>query len=477
VLTFYPSENFKKDGRKREFKVLGDMRAFFRDSNSQKFRQRFFDMPMQYFYQNGYAHASYLMHAQQLVAQQMPKMCAKIALLAGAVSLLYAILLEKNTALGLAGLLCICIALLLLMRLWELSIPLFKDVWENYALKSSSFPDFPDNFKRAKIGRLEDARIFSAYSWTVLRLATQTPAKEALMAKDTQLLGITLALPIMALLWPKTGIGEIVSASGLAWGIWQVRMQLPEFQKTYSLMKEVMRLNDEYKHTAVESPPLLNMEESLPSPLLAIKNLHFDFQAGTATAINGLDLTLEKGELLGIVGKSGSGKSALAQLLAGLHQPQSGEIRLFGRPFSEWPAAQRAQVIGLVVQQAPLFAGSVRDNIGSYGLSDEALLRTMQTACIEEGTISLDDTVQDRGKNFTHSQRQRLELARALARQPKLLILDEATNGMPSALERQILQNIKEMSIACLFVTHRLDNTDVLDCVLEMRNGAAGELA
>jgi ABC-type bacteriocin/lantibiotic exporter with double-glycine peptidase domain len=255
-------------------------------------------------------------------------------------------------------------------------------------------------------------------------------------------------------------------------------MLLPEFQKTYCLMKEVMRLDDEYKHSEAESPAWLHIPTLLanPSPLLAIKNVQFGFKEGVANAISGLDLTLEKGEMLGIVGKSGSGKSVLAQLLGGLHQPQSGEILLFGKPLRQWPAAQRAQVMGLVVQQAPLFAGHVRENISDADLSDEALLQAMEMACIETGSISLDDAVQDKGRNFTHSQRQRLELARALARQPKLLILDEATNGLPSALERQILQNIKQMGMACLFITHRTDNVDLLGRVLEMRNGTASIL-
>jgi ABC-type bacteriocin/lantibiotic exporter with double-glycine peptidase domain len=179
-----------------------------------------------------------------------------------------------------------------------------------------------------------------------------------------------------------------------------------------------------------------------------------------------------------IVGGSGSGKSTIARLIAGLYQPWAGEIRFDGKLRSEIRADAFQRAVGLVDQDWFLFAGSLRDNLTLWDetIGDADLLAAAQDAgiyaVISARPQGFDSPVEEGGRNFSGGQRQRLELARALARNPRLLVLDEATNALDALTEAQIEQALRRRSCACLIIAHRLNTIRACDEIIVLDQGA-----
>ncbi|HEY1015733.1 MAG TPA: ATP-binding cassette domain-containing protein, partial [Herpetosiphonaceae bacterium] len=215
-----------------------------------------------------------------------------------------------------------------------------------------------------------------------------------------------------------------------------------------------------------------------PAPLsgrLAVSGLSFGYSRLEPPLLSEIDLAVEPGRRVAIVGGSGSGKSTLARLIAGLHQPWSGEIRFDGKLRGEIAPAALRQAVALVEQEPFLFAGSLRDNLTLWdpAIGDAALLAAAEDAGIAELLAGggLDRPVEEGGRNFSGGQRQRLELARALARNPRLLILDEATNALDPIVERRIGQALLRRGSACLVIAHRLNTVRDCDEIIVLDQG------
>jgi len=194
-------------------------------------------------------------------------------------------------------------------------------------------------------------------------------------------------------------------------------------------------------------------------------------------ALTGINLTLPKGQTVALVGSSGAGKSSIADLLAGLYDPTEGEILVDGTNLTDFDLASWQQRLGVVSQDTFLFNASIADNIafGTPGASRQAIEMAAEQAqasrFIEALPEGLDTLVGERGYRLSGGQRQRLSLARAILRDPELLILDEATSALDSESERLVQQAIDrfERKHTVLVIAHRLStivNADLI-CVME----------
>jgi ABC-type bacteriocin/lantibiotic exporter with double-glycine peptidase domain len=193
---------------------------------------------------------------------------------------------------------------------------------------------------------------------------------------------------------------------------------------------------------------------SLPSHVpddgivLQLNQVSFSFRHD-APILRLVDLRMAEGELIVIHGASGSGKSSLLNLIAGLTQPLSGVVRV------------DRKTIAYVPQEVPLLDDSVRNNL-LFGLpekSDEELLGALSIAqlgrFVAAQPLGLETSVGDNGTLFSGGQRQRLGLARAILRESRLLLLDEATSALDEESERQVLENLRGSGKAIVLVTHR----------------------
>jgi len=195
------------------------------------------------------------------------------------------------------------------------------------------------------------------------------------------------------------------------------------------------------------------------------------------TIIDGASFELRAGETVALVGATGSGKSTLCALVAGVTTPLAGHVLIDGSNVADLSTVERANDVALVFQEPFVFADTVRSNIDINGTASQAQLeRAADQAQIREFIDELPDgwdtELGERGFSVSGGQRQRLALARALVRQPGLLILDDATSAVDSVIEQEILEALRAGGGATtLIVAHRLSTILLADRVLYLRQG------
>lgn len=211
---------------------------------------------------------------------------------------------------------------------------------------------------------------------------------------------------------------------------------------------------------------------------IEVDDVSFRYAAGEPWVLRNCSLTIEPGEFVAIIGPSGCGKTTLIKLLLGLLQPSEGEIRIGGVPLRHIRIDEYRRIVGAVMQDDQLFAGSISDNIT---FEDEAIDETSvrcaaRLAAMDEDIRAMpmgySSLVGDMGAALSGGQKQRLILARALYREPKLLFLDEATSHLDVARERQVSDAVRALDLTRVIIAHRPETIASADKVLEMRSGA-----
>jgi len=191
------------------------------------------------------------------------------------------------------------------------------------------------------------------------------------------------------------------------------------------------------------------------------------------------DLEIEAGSTVAVVGATGSGKSTLVRLLLRLYEPRSGSITVDGIPIQELDLGALRGAIGLVSQSVFLFSGTVRENIayGSFGATDDQIQAAARAAEAAEfiGALpeGLDTRVGERGQKLSGGQQQRLSLARAILKDPPILVLDEATSAVDNVTEAAIQRSLERVSAdrTTIVIAHRLSTIRHADLILVMEAG------
>jgi ATP-binding cassette subfamily B protein len=227
--------------------------------------------------------------------------------------------------------------------------------------------------------------------------------------------------------------------------------------------------------------------QQLPLPPIAgdvtFQAVDFSFNEGSQLVVNNVSYHIPAGFFVGIVGRSGSGKSTIMKLLPRLYEPNAGRILIDGYDISKLQIGSVRSQIGIVPQDSLLFDGSVRDNITltSPEATTEEIIHAARVACAHEFIMELPDgyssRVGERGAGLSGGQRQRIAIARAVLQRPKLLILDEATSALDYITERQVCNNLKREfeGTTVFFITHRLSTIRNADRILMMDSGSLVE--
>ncbi|MBE0399366.1 ABC transporter ATP-binding protein [Halomonas sp. FME1] len=265
------------------------------------------------------------------------------------------------------------------------------------------------------------------------------------------------------LLWPLTGLAQVIDL----------------FERAMASTRRILDL--------LEVP--ITVKDASTTPLtqpvrgdVTIENVSFHY-ATSRVGVDGIDLHVPAGNTLALVGATGPGKSTLIKLLLRFYDPEAGRVLIDGQPIIDVSMKSLRQSIGLVSQDVYLFEGSIRDNI-TYGKpqADEAeIIDAAKTAeawsFIETLPLGLDTPVGERGVLLSGGQRQRLSLARALLKDPPILVLDEATSAVDNETEAAIQRSLKRIAHGrtVIMIAHRLSTIVHADEIVVIEKGRVAE--
>lgn len=214
------------------------------------------------------------------------------------------------------------------------------------------------------------------------------------------------------------------------------------------------------------------------------QNVHFSYPSGKVAAIRGLNLEVKPGECIAFVGESGAGKSTLLNLIIGFYRPTSGRILLDGEDMETLDLRSYRRHLAVVPQNTILFSGTIRENItyGLPGVSEAQLAQALESACakefIEDLPEGLDTRIGEHGGKLSGGQRQRIAIARALVRDPKVIILDEPTSALDLISEAQVKTALNTLiqGRTTFIVAHRLSTIRDADRIAVIKNGTIVEI-
>lgn len=271
--------------------------------------------------------------------------------------------------------------------------------------------------------------------------------------------GTMLALNTLA-------VSFLVPLSSLAASGQNIQIARAHFER----IADVLGSEPEQDESRVARPPRL-------SGRIELRNVSFQYDPNSPPVLHDISLHIRSGQKIALVGRTGSGKSTLGKLLIGLITPTSGEILFDGIALQRLNYQEVRRQFGVVLQDAFIFSGSVRENISFNDPQMEMshIVKAAQAAAIHEDIAKMpmkyETLLSEGGSVFSGGQRQRLALARALAHHPALLLLDEATSALDVMTERAVEQNVQRLSCTQIVIAHRLSTIRNADVILVLDQG------
>lgn len=213
--------------------------------------------------------------------------------------------------------------------------------------------------------------------------------------------------------------------------------------------------------------------------MVRFSHVGLTYQGAGAESLSDIDFSVRRGETVGIIGGTGSGKTSLVHLIPRFYDATRGEILIDGRNVKDYPLEELRQKVGIVMQKAVLFQGTIRENLcwGKANATEEELLKALETAQAKEVVDGkegkLEAPVEQGGKNFSGGQRQRLTIARALVRKPEILILDDSASALDYATDARLRKAIREMEEAptVFIVSQRTSSIQHADKIVVLDDG------
>jgi ATP-binding cassette subfamily B multidrug efflux pump len=306
-------------------------------------------------------------------------------------------------------------------------------------------------------------------SWAAILILAEGGMIVTLLVGGRSIIGHTLSLGVLTefagyqfqLLWPMIAIGWVISIA----------------QRGIACMGRIAEILD--------AKPDTDDARSVPggAPLrgrIEARGLTFSYAADRPPALRDVSFTIETGQKVAIVGRTGAGKSTILQALLRHYRIPDGMLFVDGRDVNTLPLAELRGAIGAVPQDLFLFSERIRENIafgGHNGVADDAVARAAEisrlSADLEQFPDRLDQVIGERGVTLSGGQKQRTALARAVVREPKILVLDDALSAVDSLTEREIQERLREFmkGRTTIVITHRISAITDADLILVLEEG------
>lgn len=334
-------------------------------------------------------------------------------------------------------------------------------------LQKSFLSEFETALRRGRDRRIQFARQRSGAQLALTGVAAAVAGLTVLLGIGVLGLAPAAAIAFLFILGRMNG-----PATQLQTGAQQVFHALPAYGELKALQAELASVQQ------TDSGPARTTSPPLPIGPLVLEDVSFSHVAGGA-GLSGVGFQIEPGELVGLAGPSGAGKTTLLDLIVGLYRPSSGSISLAGVPLEGETLERWRESVSYVSQDPFLFHDSVRRNLlwACPEADDAALMEALRQAgaeaLVERLDGGLDAVVGERGTLISGGERQRIALARALIRRPRLLLLDEATSAIDVAGERAILERLAADPDrpATIIVSHRAESLALCDRMLGLDGG------
>ena len=274
--------------------------------------------------------------------------------------------------------------------------------------------------------------------------------------------------------------GMVLTFQGLLLSFYRPVQSLVESgQKLQEMRSSMERIGDVMNYEEIERRELQEGEGGLSklSGKVELRHVTFGYSRLAPPLLKDFSLQISPGAKVALVGFSGCGKSTLAKLISGFYEPWSGEILFDGKPGKEYPEEVFKGSVAVVDQDITLFQGTVADNIKLWdeSIEDFEMILAARDAGIHEDIMQRENGYQtevaEGGRNFSGGQRQRFEIAHALAQDPTILILDEATSALDAVTEYEVAKAIQDRGITCIIVAHRLSTIRDCDEILVLDQG------
>jgi NHLM bacteriocin system ABC transporter peptidase/ATP-binding protein len=293
-----------------------------------------------------------------------------------------------------------------------------------------------------------------------------------------------LGIGALQIIHGDVSIGTLVAFQGLLMNFSApVQQMVGVAGRVQEASADLSRLDDVLNHPrdwrfvrSADAPP-----DARAAGRLTMRDVSFGYSPLEPPLIEGFSLDVAPGQWVALVGASGSGKSTLGKLITGLFEPRSGEILVDGHPLHGWGRERLSKIIASVDQDIRLFGGTVHDNVTLW---DDTVEHGILVSAIDDADLMpavrnmpghLEGAIEEGGRNLNGGQRQRVEIARALVREPAILVLDEATSALDAASENEILTAVRRRGMTCVLVAHRLSTIRDCDEIIVLERGKVVE--
>ncbi len=461
-------------------------------TSASRFMSRLLDLPMSFFAQRSPGELSYRVGLNDRVAELLSQRV--LSTVVGLVATLFflGMMIYFDAGLALVVLAMTALNIGALMAVARARSDDSASLLHEEGRLSAQVADGLASIETLKAGGAEEAffRRWSGQQARVLNIRQR-------FAMPTQILNavpqLTAALTTVAIL--AIGGWRVIDGTLSIGTLLAFQLLAGEFAAPFSTIVElgadlqsigvtVRRLDDvtNYKSPAIADPATL-----VPLPpidvagRIDVRGVTFTHSPVSKPSVSEVSFIAEPGRWIALVGATGSGKSSIVRLLVGLDVPTSGEIALDDVTYDRIEPTTFARRVAFVDQTITLFPGTVRDNITLWDstIDDAAVERAARDAVIHDEILArpgaYDGLVAEDGTNMSGGQRQRLEIARALSRDPTVLVLDEATSALDATTEFVLAENLRRRGCTCVLVAHRLSTIRDCDEILVVDEGVVVE--